>query len=98
MTQDHAQRALARFIADSHTAGARCVLVITGKGTPRGEGSDTKGGDGDWFAKRGILKDAVPRWLSEGPNRGRIVAINPALPRHGGAGALYVLLRRHRDR
>jgi DNA-nicking Smr family endonuclease len=40
----------------------------------------------------------VPRWLNEGANREHIVAFSPAQARHGGAGALYVLLRRQRER
>ena len=39
----------------------------------------------------------VPAWLNEGANRERIVAFAPAQARHGGAGALYVLLRRQRE-
>ena len=45
---------------------------------------------------QGILKDAVPRWLNESPNRGRILLVAQAQPKHGGGGALYVLLRRRR--
>lgn len=45
---------------------------------------------------QGILKDAVPRWMNEGANRTRILAIATAQPKHGGDGALYVLLRRRR--
>ena len=42
----------------------------------------------------GILRNAAPRWLNEAPNRARILAFTAAQPRHGGGGALYVLLRR----
>jgi DNA-nicking Smr family endonuclease len=45
---------------------------------------------------QGILKDAVPRWLNEHPNRGRILIVAQAQPKDGGGGALYVLLRRRR--
>ena len=45
---------------------------------------------------QGILKEAVPRWLNERPNRGRILMIAQAQPKDGGGGALYVLLRRRR--
>lgn len=45
---------------------------------------------------QGVLKDAVPRWLNEAPNRGRILLVAQAQPKHGGGGALYVLLRRRR--
>jgi DNA-nicking Smr family endonuclease len=45
---------------------------------------------------QGILRDAVPRWLNEGSNRRRIIAFCVAQPKHGGGGALYVLLKRRR--
>jgi len=82
MTQDQAHRALARFVVQAHGAGLRGVLVITGKGSASGE--------------RGVLKAAVPRWLNEGALRARILAFSWAQARDGGAGALYLLLRRVR--
>ena len=81
-TQDEAHRALARFLAAAQAAGCRCVLVVTGKGVESG----------------GTLRHMVPRWLNESANREHIVAFCPAQARHGGGGALYVLLRRRRER
>jgi DNA-nicking Smr family endonuclease len=46
--------------------------------------------------KSGVLHGTVPRWLEEGDNRGRIVAIRRAHAQHGGEGALYLMLRRVR--
>ncbi|MGH7033452.1 MAG: Smr/MutS family protein [Stellaceae bacterium] len=46
--------------------------------------------------KSGVLYGAVPRWLGEGDNRGRVLASGRAQPPHGGAGALYVFLRQKR--
>ena len=46
--------------------------------------------------KSGVLYGAVPRWLEEGENRARILATSRAQAPHGGAGALYLLLRRRR--
>lgn len=83
LTQAEAHRALNGFLADAQAAGKRCVIVITGKGR-----SDT--GEG------GVLRRAVPHWLDQPPNRGRIIAVREAQPRHGGGGALYVLLRKAR--
>jgi DNA-nicking Smr family endonuclease len=82
MTQEEAHRALDAFLARAAQAGKRCVLVITGKG---GRSS----GDG-------VLRAAVPRWLNEAPNRARLLAFAPAQPQDGGAGALYLLLKRRR--
>jgi DNA-nicking Smr family endonuclease len=81
-TQDEAHRALAAFVARSRDAGHRCVLVITGRGLgPSGPG---------------VLKSAVPRWLAEAELRRHILMTAPAQPKDGGAGALYLLLRRQR--
>jgi DNA-nicking Smr family endonuclease len=82
MTQEEAHRALAGFIRRGHEDGLRTVLVITGKG-----------GFGD---ARGVLRDAVPRWLNESHLRRLVLSCAWAQPKHGGAGALYVLLRRRR--
>lgn len=91
MFQDEAERALDRFLAQSAAAGKRCLLVITGKGsTPRG-------GDLVIPERLGVLRDAVPGWLAKPGNRRLIVATHPAARRHGGSGALYVLLRRRRE-
>jgi DNA-nicking Smr family endonuclease len=82
-TQEEAFAALDGFLEQAWTVGSRCVLVITGKGTAR------EGG--------GVLRSMIPGWLAEGSHRERILAVSPAQPRHGGDGALYVLLRRARD-
>ncbi|HXP77372.1 MAG TPA: Smr/MutS family protein [Stellaceae bacterium] len=82
MTQGEAHRALVSFIRGSHEDGLRTVLVITGKG-----------GFGD---ARGVLREAVPRWLNESDLRPRVLSCAWAQPKHGGAGALYMLLRRQR--
>jgi DNA-nicking Smr family endonuclease len=83
MTQDHAHATLDRFIATAWGDGKRMLLVITGKG------SIGSGG--------GILRRSVPRWLAAGDHAVRVLRIETAQPRHGGDGALYVLLRRQRD-
>ncbi|HUA55381.1 MAG TPA: Smr/MutS family protein [Candidatus Sulfotelmatobacter sp.] len=90
LTQDEAHAALERFLSGSAARGRRCVLVITGKGLNDGD-SDAGAG-----RARGVLRQAVPRWLNEPANRARILAVMPAQPKHGGAGALYVLLKRKR--
>jgi DNA-nicking Smr family endonuclease len=46
--------------------------------------------------KGAVLRGMVPRWLQEGETRDRVLASAEAQPRHGGGGALYVLLRRLR--
>jgi DNA-nicking Smr family endonuclease len=43
------------------------------------------------------LRANVPRWLNESPLRAHVLAFANARPRHGGEGALYVLIRRVRE-
>lgn len=81
-TQHEAHRELSQFIASAQGAGKRCVIVVTGRGIGKDAG--------------GILRQMVPRWLNQAPNRGRVLAFAQAQPKHGGAGALYVLLKRSR--
>jgi DNA-nicking Smr family endonuclease len=83
MRRERAHDRLTAFILESVALRRRKLLVITGKGT---------------FAEgQAVLRSAVPTWLAEPPLRDNILAIHPARPRDGGAGALYVLLRRVRD-
>jgi len=92
MTQDQARRQLDGFITQAHDRGLRAVLIITGKGLkPRASEA------GLWDPEPGVLKTQTPRWLNEPPNRARVLAFTQAQPRDGGSGALYVLLRRHRE-
>lgn len=78
LTQDRARAALEGFLARSWDDGCRSVLVITGKGV-----------QGD-----GVLRRAAPEWLAA-PHLAHIVAgVSEAHRRHGGAGALYVALKR----
>jgi DNA-nicking Smr family endonuclease len=86
-TQAEAHDALHDFVHRAHRAGKRCLLVITGKG-------GTKTPDGE--RTRGILRQAVPRWLNEPGLRRFVLAFDHARPQHGGEGALYVLLKRER--
>lgn len=91
MNQGEAHEALKRFILSSYAAGHRCVIVITGKGRT-GKTSD------EFFDyEPGVLKRRVPEWLDDPSLKPYILQISDAQPRHGGAGALYVLLRRKRD-
>lgn len=71
------------FLRESYLQGRRAVLLVTGrgKGSPLG---------------MGILKQEVQRWLTREPLRRVVLAFATAQPRHGGAGALYVLLRRQK--
>ncbi|MET1026053.1 MAG: Smr/MutS family protein, partial [Dongiaceae bacterium] len=87
-TQAEAHDALHGFILRAHQAGKRCLLVITGKGGVKTIGEQRT---------RGVLREAVPRWLNEPGLRRHILAFEHARPQHGGEGALYVLLKRDRE-
>jgi DNA-nicking Smr family endonuclease len=65
------------------TAGARVLLLITGK--PR-SGNE----------RRGAIRAAVGDWLAASRHAADIAAVRGAHPRHGGTGALYIVLRRRR--
>jgi DNA-nicking Smr family endonuclease len=91
MTQAEAHTALRAHLARASAAGQRCVLVITGKGSPRPAGEAL-------FAEeaRGVLKRMLPQWLADAALKPLVLATAPAQARHGGGGAFYVLLRRQR--
>lgn len=94
MTQDSAHRALESFLAGSIAAGRRCVLVITGKGSPRPDSNPSRR-----FSMPegpGVLRAVLPHWIEQSPLRARIVALQPAHRKHGGNGAFYIYLRRTR--
>ena len=76
-TQLTAEAALPDFLARKQAEGARCVLVITGKG---------KGGEG-------VLRRNFLRWLEMPAARALVTGYSEAHPRHGGSGAWYVFLR-----
>jgi DNA-nicking Smr family endonuclease len=83
-TQTQAHAALLRFLRRAQADGVRMVLVVTGKGT-------SKGGE---THERGVLKRQVPLWLALPEFRSLVVGFEDAHIGHGGAGALYVRLRR----
>lgn len=89
MTADRAHRALIRFILAERKAGARVVLIITGKGGRK------RVDDAPFMPDRiGVLKHAVPHWLATHPLEGTVVGVYPAHQSHGGDGALYVYLKK----
>jgi DNA-nicking Smr family endonuclease len=86
-TQSAAYAQLLSFLRRARAEGAKFVLVITGKG---GTGRD----DGN---ERGVLKRQVPHWLELPEFRGYVVGFEHAHAGHGGAGALYVRIRRQKS-
>jgi DNA-nicking Smr family endonuclease len=66
--------------------GVRVLLLVTGR-APKGERPH----------RRGLIRASVGDWLASSRHAGRIAAVRNAHPRHGGAGALYIILRRARS-
>jgi len=64
-------------------ADMRLMLLITGKARAPESG-------------RGAIRAAVSDWLASSRHAGDIAAVRNAHPRHGGDGALYIVLRRRR--
>ncbi len=91
MRQSEARAQLKRFLFGGFAKGYRTVLVITGKG---GTERSDRPWDGGERADRGVLKRMVPLWLQEPDLSAIVVSYTPAHVRHGGAGALYVQIRR----
>lgn len=76
---------LDRRLEQAIAAEIRVLLLITGK-APKGEPP----------IERGRIRAAVGDWLAASRHAGSIAAVRTAHPRHGGAGALYLVLRRRR--
>lgn len=88
LRQDEAHSALRGFLRLQQQRGARLVLVVTGKGIA---------GDVGYGEERGILRRNVPHWLRLPDLRPLVLGFDEAEQRHGGAGALYIRLRRSRE-
>jgi len=91
-TQKQAHAALLRFLRAAQSDGARMVLVVTGKGTPR----KPPRVDPAESVEPGVLRRQVPIWLALPEFRPFVVSVEDAHLAHGGQGALYVRVRRVR--
>jgi len=78
-----AYEAFIEFLRESYLQGRRCLLLIPGKGNNSPEGY-------------GVLRERLKVWLTRDPCKRVVLAFCTAQPRHGGAGALYVLLRKRK--
>jgi DNA-nicking Smr family endonuclease len=77
LTRGQARTALREFISTCAARHVGCVRVIHGKGARSGPGGP-------------VLKASVQQWLAQWDE---ILAFVSAGPRHGGSGAIYVLLQ-----
>lgn len=87
-TASSAHVRLLRGLAAAIRDGVRVVLVIAGR-PPRDNPRLPP-------ERRGVIRASLEDWLAASPYAGAIAAIRNAHPRHGGAGAVYVILRRAR--
>lgn len=78
MTADEANASLEHFFVECRTHQVKVVLIVHGKGQATQQA-------------RPILKNLVNRWLRENKN---VLAFDTCKPKDGGAGAVYVLLRK----
>ena len=83
-TLETAYRTLDAGLESAITRGIRVLLLITGKPRDRGTG-------------RGAIRAAVGDWLAASRHSADIAAVRGAHPRHGGTGALYIILKRRRS-
>ena len=74
-------------LATAIRGGDRVILLITGK-PPRPTSERPHA--------RGAIRAATGDWLAGSRHAGAIAAVRAAHPRHGGAGALYIILKRDR--
>ncbi len=88
MTEAQAHRALRGFLSYAQARGARLVLIITGKGEGKGAPRPL------WAEETGALRRLTPHWLRAPDLRTIVLGFEEAARSHGGAGALYVRLRR----
>lgn len=82
LTLEQAYNQSMSFLHARHAQGARVVLITHGKGKGYGHLNDM-----------GIIKSQIHQWLM---GHTQVLAFHTALPKHGGAGALYVLLKKNR--
>lgn len=78
LTAREAQSCLSEFITDCASADRQCVRVVHGKGHRSGPAGPVL---------KGMVNQLLRTW-------DEVIAFCPALPRDGGSGAVYVLLRR----
>lgn len=83
MVAQEAHEALVHFLRASYNKGKRTVLLIPGRGKNSPEG----------YA---VLRERIQEWLTRDPFKRVVLAFCTAQNKDGGAGALYVLLRKYK--
>jgi DNA-nicking Smr family endonuclease len=81
MLKEEAKSQLEAFLAQARQQGKRCVLVVHGRGLHSKD-------------QVPVLKEALKRWMHTGRFARHVLGFSTARPHDGGAGAVYVLLKR----
>lgn len=81
MTVERARSSLIHFLDECRQFGYRCVSIVHGKGYSSPD-------------NRPVIKPLLNSWLRDA---GEVLAFHSALPKHGGSGAVYVLLKRFHE-
>ena len=89
-TLDAAHARLDSGLGQAKAMGARVVLLIAGK--PRPVDAADRG------SRRGAIRAKILDWLAAGPHGTDVAAIRNAHRRHGGEGALYLILKKPSSR
>lgn len=85
-TLDSAYDRLMSGVAQARAMGVRTILLVTGKPRPVAAA--------DRAERRGAIRAKVLDWLAASSHHSAIAAVRRAHQRHGGDGALYIVLKR----
>lgn len=80
-----AYEALREFLRSAWYKGMRVALLVPGRGLNSPNG-------------RSILRQKLQTWLTQEPFKRVVLAFCTAIPRDGGPGSIYVLLRKYRKK
>ncbi|MEC7817739.1 MAG: Smr/MutS family protein [Pseudomonadota bacterium] len=83
---DAAYSRLMSGVAQARAMEARTILLVTGR--PRPVAAADRG------SSRGAIRAKVLDWLAASSHHSAIAAVRSAHRRHGGEGALYIILKR----
>ena len=81
MNREEARAAVEDFLTRARSSGKRCVLIVHGRGLHSKDSIP-------------VLKERIKAWLERGRIAKWVLAFASARPCDGGAGAVYVLLRK----
>lgn len=89
LTSEAAHRRAIDAVTRAVRDGDRIVVLITGRAPKVGSSRLDR-------PLRGIIRASIADWLAASQVSRQIAAVRAAHPRHGGAGAIYVVLRRQK--